>query len=84
MDIRNANADMRRLSKAGLPGPTSAPALISTAESSMAQAVASANSYIDQVNAVTNQAHALANHMAAGKCSGPGQSAPTVPIGHIK
>jgi hypothetical protein len=84
MDIRAANADMRRESRAGLPRPTSAPALITTAESSMAQAITSANSYIDQVNATSNQARILANHMATGKCSGPGQTAPTPPIAHIK
>jgi hypothetical protein len=84
LNIRNVNADMRRLSKARLPAPTSAPALISTADSSMARAIASANSYIDQVNAATTQAHTLANHMATGKCSGPGQSAPVAPIGRIK
>jgi hypothetical protein len=84
MDIHTANADLHRLSKAGLPGPTSAPALIATAESSMAQAVASANSYIDQVNAINTRARVVANHMATGKCSGPGQTAPTPPIGRIK
>lgn len=84
MDIRSVNADLRRESKAGLSGPTSAPALIATAQSSMAQAIASANSYIGQVNAINNQASVVANHMATGKCSGPGQTAPTPPIGQIK
>jgi hypothetical protein len=84
MDIRSANADLRVLSRAGLPGPTSAPALIATAKSSMAQAITSANSYIDQVNAINSQARSLANHMATGKCSGPGQTAPAPAIGNIK
>jgi hypothetical protein len=83
MDIRAANADLRRESKAGLSGPTSAPQLIATAKASMAQAIASANSYIDQVNAISNEARVLANHMATGKCSGPGQTAPAPPIGQI-
>jgi hypothetical protein len=58
--------------------------VIATAKASMTQATASANSYIDQVNATTNQARVVANRMATGKCSGPGQTAPTPPVGHIK
>jgi hypothetical protein len=84
LDIRTAHADLGRLSRAGLPEPTSAPALIETANASMAQAVASANSYIDQVNAISNQARVFANRMATGKCSGPGQTALTTPAPHIK
>jgi hypothetical protein len=84
MDIRIAHADQRRMSRAGLPGQTSAPALIATAEASMAQAVASANSYIDQINATNAQARSVANRMATGKCSGPGQAALTPPVAHIK
>jgi hypothetical protein len=83
-DIRTAHADQRRLSRAGLPGATSAPALIATAKATMAQAISSANSYIDQINASKNQARAIANRMATGKCSGPGQTALTPPVAHIK
>jgi hypothetical protein len=85
MDIRTAHADQRRLSKAGLPGQTSsAPAMIATAEASMAQAIASANSYIDRINATSYQARAVASRMAIGKCSGAGQAALTPPVAHIK
>jgi hypothetical protein len=84
MDIRTADADQRRLSRAGQPGTTSAPALIASARASMAQAIASANSYIDQINATNNQARAVANHMATGKCSGAGQTAFAPPVAHIK
>lgn len=84
MDIRAADADQRRLSRAGLSGSTSAPALIATAQASMAQAIASANSYIDQINAINNQARVFANHMAAGKCSASGQTPLTAPVAHIK
>ena len=84
MDIRAADAGLRRLSRAGLPAPASAPALIATADASMAQAIASANSYIDQVNATDNQARVLADHMATGKCSGPGQAPLTAPVPHVK
>ena len=83
-DIRAAGIDQRRLSRAGQPAPASAPALIASAEGSMAQAMASANSYIDQINATNNQARIIANRMATGKCSGPGQTAPTLPVGHVK
>ena len=84
MDIRAAGTDQRRLSKAGLPAPTSAPGLIASANSSMAQAIASANSYIDQLNSSNNQARVIANRMAVGRCSGPGQAALTAPVAHVK
>lgn len=84
LGIRATGTDMRRLSKAGLPEPTSAAALIANAKASMAQAIASANSYIDQLNAINNQARVTANRMATGKCSSPGQAPLTQPVGHIK
>jgi hypothetical protein len=84
MGIRTTGTDMRRLNRAGLPEPTSAPALIANAKASMAQAIASANSYIDQLNALNNQARVTANRMATGKCSSPGQTALMPPVGHIK
>ena len=84
MDIRAANADVRRLSRARLPEPTSAPALIASARASMAQAIASANANIDQINAINYQAHVFANHMATGKCSSAGQAALPQPVAHIK
>lgn len=84
MDIRAADADLGRLSRAGLPGPTSAAAMIATAKASMGQAIASANSYIDQINAINNQARVMANRMATGKCSAPGQTALTPPVGRIR
>jgi hypothetical protein len=84
MDIRTAGADRRRLSKAGLPDATSAPAVIATAKSSMAHAIASANSYIDQINTTNDQARTVANRMATGKCSSAGQAALTPPVAHIK
>jgi hypothetical protein len=84
IDIRNAHANQRRLSRAGQPGHNSAPAMIATAETSMSQAIASANSYIDQINATNGQARAVANRMATGKCSGPGQAAVTAPVAHIR
>jgi hypothetical protein len=84
MGTRTTGTDMRRLSRAGLPEPTSASELIANAKASMAQAVASANSYIDQLNAINNQARVTANRMATGKCSGAGQSPFAPPVGHIK
>jgi hypothetical protein len=84
IDIRNAHANQRRLSRAGQPGSNSAPALIAKAETSMSQAIASANSYIDQINATNAQARTVANRMATGKCSGPGQAALTAPVAHIR
>ena len=84
LDIRASEADLRRLSRAGLAGPTSAPTLIANAKASMAEAIASANSYIDQSNALNNQARVLANRMATGKCSAPGQAPATAPVARIR
>ena len=84
MDIRTTEADLRRLSRTGLPEPAAAPTLIVNAKASMAQATARANSYIDQSNAVNNQARVLANRMATGKCSGPGQVPVAAPVARIK
>jgi hypothetical protein len=84
IDIRNAGTNQRRLSRAGQPGSNSEPELIATAETSMSQAIASANSYIDQINATNSQARVVANRMATGKCSGPGQAAVTAPVAHIR
>jgi hypothetical protein len=84
MDIHTTDADLRRLGRAGLTAPTAAPALIANAKASMAQATANANSYIDQSNAINNQARVLANRMATGKCSGPGQAPVAAPVARIR
>jgi hypothetical protein len=83
-DIAAANAHLRHLSKAGLAAPSSAYGVIANAKVSLAQAIAKANSYIDQMNAMDAQAHSIANDMATRRCSSARSGATTHPIAHIK
>jgi hypothetical protein len=83
-DIATANADRQHLSKAGLAPPSSAYGVIANAKVSLTQAIAKANFYIDQTNAIDAQAHSIANHMATRSCSGARSGATTRPIPHIK
>jgi hypothetical protein len=83
-DIATANAHLRHLSKAGLAAPSSAYGVIADAKVSLTQAIAKANSYIDQMNAIDAQAHSIANDMATRRCSGARSGATTHPIAHIK
>jgi hypothetical protein len=83
-DIAAANAHLRHLSKAGMAAPSSAYDVVANAKVSLTQAIAKANSYIDQMNAIDAQAHAIADSMATRKCSGARSGAIARPIPHIK
>jgi hypothetical protein len=83
-DIAAASAHLRHLSKAGQPAPSSAYAVIANAKVSLAQAIAKANAYIDQVNAIDAQAHSIADHMATRACSSARSGATAHPVPHIK
>jgi hypothetical protein len=83
-DIAAANAHVRRLNKAGLPVPMSAYGVIANAKVSLAQAIAKANSYVDQANAIDAQAHSIANQVTTRKCSSARSGAVSRPISHIK
>ena len=83
-DIAAANAHLRHLSKAGIAAPSSAYDVIANAKVSLRQAVAKANSYIDQMNAIDVRAHSIANNMATRRCSGARSGAIARPIPHIK
>ena len=83
-DIAAANAHLRHLSKAGMAAPSSAYDVIANAKVSLTQAVAKANSYIDQMNAIDAQAHSIADGMATRKCSSARSGATAHPLAHIK
>jgi hypothetical protein len=83
-DIATANAHLRHLSKAGLAAPSPADGVIANAKVGLAQAIAKANSYIDQMNAIDAQAHSIADDMATRRCSSARSGATTHPIAHIK
>jgi hypothetical protein len=83
-DIATANAHLRHLSKAGLAAPSSAYDVIANAKVSLTQAIAKANSYIDQMNAIDAQAHSIADHMATRRCSGARSGDAAHPVPHIK
>jgi len=83
-DIATADAHLRHLNKAGFPAPSSAYVVIANAKVSLTQAIAKANSYIDQMNAIDAEAHSVANHMAARSCSKARSGATTRPLSQIK
>jgi hypothetical protein len=83
-DIAAASAHLRHLSKAGMAAPSSAYDVIANAKVSLTQAIAKANSYIDQMNATDIQAHSIADNMATRKCSGARSGAIARPLPHIK
>jgi len=83
-DIAAASAHLRHLSKAGTPAPSSAYEVVANAKVSLTQAIAKANSYIDQMNAMDIQAHSIADDMATKACSGAKSGAIARPLPHIK
>jgi hypothetical protein len=83
-DIAAASAHLRHLSRAGMAAPSSAYGMIADAKVSLAQAIAKANSYIDQMNAIDVQAHSIADAMSTRKCSSARSGAIARPIPHIK
>ena len=83
-DIAAASAHLRHLSRAGMAVPSSAYDVVANAKVSLTQAIAKANSYIDQINAIDIQAHSIADDMATRACSGAKSGAIARPIPHIK
>jgi hypothetical protein len=83
-DIATADAHLRHLNKAGLGVPSSAYVVIANAKVSLTQAIAKANSYIDQMNAIDAEAHSIANHMAARSCSKARSGSTERPLSQIK
>ena len=81
-DIVTLNAHLRHLSKSGVPAPSLASDVIAHAHSSLMQATAAANAYIQQANAVNARAHSLANNMSTRKCSSArsGTPAHSIPL----
>ena len=56
---------------------------LSAAHAAIKQAKATANGYIDQVDATDNQAFTIASGMATGSCSGQGPGSPGSLVPHI-
>jgi hypothetical protein len=83
LDIVMADAHLRHLSRAGLPAPVLASNVIASARANVKQAVAMANSYIDQINAIDTHARAIAAKMATGRCSGASSGSLQHPIPHV-
>lgn len=73
-------ADLRHLSKSGLPVPSHASDVIANANSSVKQAIVMANTEIDKINALDAHAWTLADNMAIRKCSGARSGASPHPI----
>jgi hypothetical protein len=83
-DVVTATALLHHLSRAGIAAPHSASIVIANAKTSLKQAIAKANSYIDQMNAIDARAHSIADKMATRSCSGAHNGNPARQIPHIK
>ena len=79
-DVAVTKAYLRHLSKSGLPAPSHASNVISSANSSVKQVIVTANSDIGKINAIDARAWAFADHMATRKCSGARSGASPQPI----
>lgn len=79
-DAATASVSLRHLSRSGLPAPSLASDVIANANASLKRAIAIANSYIDQINAIDARARSLADNMATGRCSSARSGSSTRPI----
>lgn len=79
-DIAISTAYLRHLNRSGLPAPSNASNVIAGANASLRQAIATANSYIAEINAIEVRARSLADNMAVRKCSGARSGASPHPI----
>jgi len=79
-DAASASASLRHLSRSGIPAPSQAPNVIANANASLKQAIATANSYIGQVNAIDARARVLADNMATRSCSSARSGSSPQPI----
>jgi len=82
-DVAMASALLRHLNKAGATVPKSSTSVIASANVKSKQAIARANSYIDQINAIDARARSMAHKMAMGHCSGAQYGSSVRPIPHI-
>jgi hypothetical protein len=82
--VASAIAQLRHLSRTGLPAPDQASNVIANAKVSLDHAIAAANSYIKQMNVIDTQAHSVANNLATRKCSGAQSGVLVHPIPPIK
>jgi hypothetical protein len=77
--VGTLQADLSGLSSAGLPAPAGAAAAITTAQNTISTAVTTANGDISAVNSDVVTAYQVANGIATGSCSGPGNPPSPLP-----
>jgi hypothetical protein len=82
-EMASARVSMRQLTRAGLPPPSSASAVISDAQGATRRVIAMANSYVDQVNAIGATARSVASNIATGRCSSARSGSWTPPVSHV-
>jgi hypothetical protein len=80
----SATAQLRHLNRQGLPVPDQASTVIANARVSLKNAIAAANSYINQTNVIYAQSRSVANNLATGKCSSAQSGVVMHPIPPIK
>jgi len=67
----------------GLSVSSAADAAIAAANKVIAQAISTANGYVDHANADVTAAYDVANGMATGACTGDGPAKTPCPLAHI-
>ena len=82
-DMATVNGDLQTIANDGGVVPQGASSALSAAHAAIKQAKATANGYIDQVDATDNQAFTIASGMATGSCSGQGPGSPGSLVPHI-
>lgn len=83
-DVAMVTAYLRHLSRSGLPVPNRASNVIADANASLKRATATANSYIDEINAIEAHAVSLADNLSTRKCSSARSGMLLHPIPHIR
>lgn len=71
------------LQSRNLEVPDGVDAVTGAAEGEIAQAVTTANGYVDQVNAYVDEAYAVTNSLATGACADDALGAPPEHIAHV-
>lgn len=81
--ISTLQSSVAALRSRGLPAPAGVDAAVAAANTSITGAIATANGYVDRINADVDTAYAVANAIATGECASDALGAPPAHIEHI-
>lgn len=81
--IRSLNTYVATLRADDLPGLDGVEAAVAAAEAEIDSSIATANGYIDHLNATVNEAYGVANSIATGECAEDALGDPPAPMAHV-